>query len=133
MYFFLGNKIDFLSSDHMRLWASSPSSGMWTKQKQTLEKQSSKLMAVSTCSVCQYLWCHNQIKTIPSAIYISTVPRLHKFMPMFLTRFKTIQMFRTLRDLTFIFTFILFLFSRESEMSSLIFILKSAVIRRDGI
>ena len=24
IYFFLGNKVDFLSSDHMRLWASSP-------------------------------------------------------------------------------------------------------------
>lgn len=68
------------------------SSGMWTKQKQTLETESSKFMAVSACSICQYLWCHNQIKTIPSAIYISTMPRLHTFMPVFLSSFKTIQM-----------------------------------------
>lgn len=102
-FFFLGNKVDFLSSDHMKLWASSPCSGMWTKQKQTLERESSKFMAVSTCSVCQYLWCHNQIKTIPSAIYISTVLRLHKFMSRFLSRFKTIQMFRTLKNQTIYF------------------------------
>lgn len=74
------------------------SSGMWTKQKQTLERESSEFMAVSTCSVCQYLWCHNQIKTIPCAIYISMVPRLCKFMPVFLSRFKAILTFRTLRD-----------------------------------
>lgn len=67
------------------------SSGMWTKQEQTLGTESSKFMAVSACSICQYLWCHNQIKTIPSAIYISTMPRLHTFMPMFLSSFKTIQ------------------------------------------
>lgn len=114
MYFFLGNKVDFLSSDHMKLWASSPCSGMWTKQKQTLERESSKFMAVSTCSVCQYLWCHNQIKTIPSAIYISTVLRLHKFMPRFLSRFKTIQMFRSLRDQT-IYFHIHFIFLSEGE------------------
>lgn len=74
------------------------SSGMWTKQKQPLERESSKFMAVSTCSVCQYLWCHNQIKTIPSVIYISTVPRLHRVMPKFLSRFKARRLFRTLRD-----------------------------------
>lgn len=74
------------------------SSGMWTKQKQPLERESSKFMAVSTCSVCQYLWCHNQIKTIPSVIYISTVPRLHRVMPKFLSRFKATRLFRTLGD-----------------------------------
>lgn len=79
------------------------SSGMWTKQKQPLERESSKFMAVSTGSVCQYLWCHNQIKTIPSAIYISTVPRLHRVMPKFLSRFKAIQLFRTLGDLSLYF------------------------------
>lgn len=79
------------------------SSGMWTKQKQPLERESSKFMAVSTCSVCQYLWCHNQIKTIPSAIYISMVPRLHRVMPKFLSRFKAIQLFRTLGDLSLYF------------------------------
>lgn len=130
-FFFLGNKVDFLSSDHMKLWASSPCSGMWTKQKQTLERESSKFMAVSTCSVCQYLWCHNQIKTIPSAIYISTVLRLHKFMSRLLSRFKTIQMFRTLKNQT-IYFHIHFIFSlRERKLSSLIFLLKSARMRRE--
>lgn len=132
-FFFLGNKVDFLSSDHMKLWASSPCSGMWTKQKQTLERESSKFMAVSTCSVCQYLWCHNQIKTIPSAIYISTVLRLHKFMSRLLSRFKTIQMFRTLKNQT-IYFHIHFIFSlRERKLSSLIFLLKSARMRRGDL
>lgn len=134
MYFFLGNKVDFLSSDHMKLWASSPCSGMWTKQKQTLERESSKFMAVSTCSVCQYLWCHNQIKTIPSAIYISTVLRLHKFMPRFLSRFKTIQMFRSLRDQT-IYFHIHFIFLSEGEkiVFTYIHLLKSARMRRKDL
>lgn len=109
------------------------SSGMWTKQKQTLERQSSNFMAVSVCSGCQYLWCHNQIKTILSAIYISTIPRLHKFMPMFLSRFKTIQMLGLLETRIFTFTFLLFLSMRESELSSLTFILKSVRIRKHGV
>lgn len=79
------------------------SSGMWTKQKQPLERESSKFMAVSTCSVCQYLWCHNQIKTIPSAIYIRTVPRLHRAVPTVLSRLKARELFRTLGDQTIYF------------------------------
>lgn len=80
-------------------------------------------MAISTCSVCQYLWCHNHIKTVLSTVYLSLVPGKHRFVPMFISKPKAIQIFRMHRDLT-IFTFIFFLSIRDGELSSLIFVLK---------
>lgn len=120
-FFFFWNKADFLSSDHRDYGQVVFGSGMWTKQKRTLERESSEFMAGSTCSVCQYLWCHKQIKTIPSAIYINMVPRLQEFMPMFPSKFKAIQMFGMQRA-EHIFTHLFYFSRRESELSLLSFI-----------
>lgn len=51
-------------------------------------------------SVCQRLWCHSQIKTIPSAVYRMAAPRLDKFVPSFLHKSKAVQTLRTLKDQT---------------------------------
>ena len=66
--FFLGNKVEFVSPDHMRLWASSLSFWHVDKTEADPGEGSLESMAGSTRSVCQCVWCHVQIKTIPSEV-----------------------------------------------------------------
>lgn len=100
IFFFFWNTVEFLSLDHMRLWASHLSFWRVDRTEASPGGESSEFMAGSTCSVCQRLWCHSQIKTIPSAVYRMAAPRLDKFVSSFLHKSKAVQMLRTLKDQT---------------------------------
>ena len=98
-FFFFGNAVEFLSLDHMRLWASRLSFWRMDRTEASPGRESSEFMAGSTCQCASVYGVTAKLKPYP-LLCTEWQPPDWTFVPSFLHKSKAVQTLRTRKDQT---------------------------------
>ena len=123
-FFFFGNTVEFLSLDHMRLWASRLSFWRVDRTEASPGGESSEFMAGSTCQCASVYGVTAKLKPYPLLCTEWQPPDWTSLCPAFCISLRQCRRSGLLRIKLFLFISIWFCSVRESELSSLLLLLK---------